>query len=109
MLGASPFYVNESLPWLCTAYSKSIIVPTLNNMAALCKQQPTRQCLVCSKELITCKSYFSLKSKHEIADILKNIVGDFSTAASHHICDSCYGKICEIKSLSEITNESTFT
>ena len=67
---------------------------------------PRRWCVVCGKDLVTCKAYTSLKGKLELLSLLSECVkDDISLNASQNACSVCHRKIMKLKSGKELEDE----
>ena len=68
------------------------------------RRLPPRWCLVCNKELVTCKKYFSIKDTSvkvtrdpSFLPLLYSILGEIPTKGSEYICEQCDTKINKVR------------
>lgn len=65
-----------------------------------------RCCLVCGRELVTCKTYVSLKGRQELLDILMECVGEkIQMRTTQTICRTCHTKILKVKTLKDLKED----
>ncbi|KAJ8029701.1 hypothetical protein HOLleu_29161 [Holothuria leucospilota] len=65
-----------------------------------------RWCLICSQDLVTCKTYYSLKQKKDLCKVITDCVGqNVEGSKSQHICRVCFRKTQRIETSSALRVE----